>query len=247
MKRRILGKRAVYEALLASGEIHVVYVSAKERVELAKIGALAQRKGVVVETVAEDTLNHLAKGLPHQGVVAIAGSYSYVPLESLLERPSTGPKHLVALDEITDPHNLGAIVRSAVAFGYQGVILPRHRAASVTAVVVRASAGGTEHARIARVSNLSKVLVYLREEHGFEVVGLDAGAEISLQALTPSDRNRVLVVGSEGKGLRRLVRQSCDQLARIDMTGPLESLNASVAAAIAMYSLSTVTISSTNL
>lgn len=242
MKRRIVGKRAVQEALSAGALLHVVYVSAKERDALRRVVGLAQQAGLVVETASTGELDQLAKGLPHQGIVAIAGSYSYLPLDGLVPEGSSDGQRLVALDEITDPQNLGAIVRSAVAFGFDGLILPLHRAASVTAAVVRASAGGTEHAKIARVSNLSKAFAYLREHHDFEVIGLSADAEIPLQALGPSDRNRVLVVGSEGRGLRRLVRENCDMLVRIDMQGPLASLNASVAAAIAMYALSTKTI-----
>lgn len=242
MKRRIVGKRAVQEALTAGGLLHVIYVSTKERDSLTQIVALAQRAGLIVETASPAELDQLAKGMPHQGIVAIAGSYSYLPLESLIPNDGRGGQRLVALDEITDPQNLGAIVRSAVAFGFDGLILPRHRAASVTAAVVRASAGGTEHAKIARVSNLSKAFAYLREHHDYEVIGLAADAEIPLQALAPSDRNRVLVVGSEGKGLRRLVKEHCDMVVRIEMKGPLGSLNASVAAAIAMYTLSAATI-----
>ncbi|MCB9667675.1 MAG: 23S rRNA (guanosine(2251)-2'-O)-methyltransferase RlmB [Myxococcales bacterium] len=242
MKRRVIGKRAVHEALLAQGELHVVYVSEKGGAGLADLVNLARRTRIAVEEVSSVFLSHLAKDLPHQGIVAIAGSYSYMTLETLCESAEAGPKHIVALDEITDPHNLGAIIRSAVAFGFLGIIIPRHRAASVTATVVRASAGCTERARVARVSNISKALTFLREQHGYEAVGLDAQAEIPLQALAASDRNRVLVVGSEGRGLRRLVSEHCDQLVRIDMKGRVNSLNASVAAAIAMYSLSTAPV-----
>jgi 23S rRNA (guanosine2251-2'-O)-methyltransferase len=144
---------------------------------------------------------------------------------------------LVALDEVTDPQNLGAIIRSAVTLGLDGLIIPRHRAAGITAAVVRASAGATEHASIARVTNLQRTLLSLSKS-GLEIVGLDAGADIDVRDLEPSSRGRVLVVGSEGKGLRRMVRQRCDMVVHIRQRGPMDSLNASVAAAIAMYELS---------
>jgi 23S rRNA (guanosine2251-2'-O)-methyltransferase len=140
---------------------------------------------------------------------------------------------LVALDEVTDPHNFGAIVRSAVALGAHGVITLKDRAAPVTATVVRASAGATEHAAIARVTNLSRALERLRDE-GFTAVGLAGEATVSLRDLDLRGA-LVLVVGSEGSGLRRLVRERCDHLARIDLAGPVTSLNASVAAGVALY------------
>jgi 23S rRNA (guanosine2251-2'-O)-methyltransferase len=190
-----------------------------------------------VEARPVPELDKLAKGQRHQGVVPIAGSYSYLSFEELMTQL---PEHslLVALDEITDPHNFGAIVRSAVALGAHGLITLKHRAAPVTPVVVRASAGATEHARIARVANLAQTLDELAER-GFEVLGLAAEGAIDLTALGPSSASRVLVVGSEGRGLRRLVREHCTQLVRIPMSGPIASLNASVAAAIALYALQT--------
>ena len=163
------------------------------------------------------------------------GSYSYLSLEELTERlPS--PALVVALDEVTDPHNFGAIVRSAVAFGASGIITLKHRAAPVTPVVVRASAGATEHARIARVANLVQALDHFRELD-FDIVGLAVEGAEDLASHRRSDRSTVLVVGSEGKGLRRLVREHCTELVRIPMRGPIESLNASVAAAVALYAL----------
>jgi 23S rRNA (guanosine2251-2'-O)-methyltransferase len=168
-------------------------------------------------------------------VVAIAGSYSYLSFDELMgQLPERAL--LVALDEITDPHNFGAIVRSAVALGAHGIITLKHRAAPVTPVVVRASAGATEHARIARVANLAHTLDAL-QERDYEVLGLAAEADTDLHGVRASRSGRVLVVGSEGRGLRRLVREHCTQLVRIPMAGPIASLNASVAAAIALYAL----------
>jgi 23S rRNA (guanosine2251-2'-O)-methyltransferase len=129
-------------------------------------------------------------------------------------------------------------VRSAVAFGAHGILTLKHRAAPVTPVVVRASAGATEHARIARVANLVQALDALRERD-FQVIGLAVEGACDLNQLPASTNSRVLVVGSEGRGLRRLVREHCTDLVRIPMRGPIESLNASVAAAVALYALTT--------
>jgi 23S rRNA (guanosine2251-2'-O)-methyltransferase len=168
-------------------------------------------------------------------VVALADDYQFVEVEEIIAG-ADGPPALVALDEVTDPQNLGAIIRSAVTLGLDGLVIPKHRAAGITAAVVRASAGATEHAAIARVTNLQRTLLALSES-GIEIIGLDASADIDLRELAPSSTGRVLVVGSEGQGLRRMVRQRCDIVVHIPQKGPMDSLNASVAAAIAMYEM----------
>ncbi len=236
MKRLLLGPRSVSEALRANAaELSVVYVSDEARRELVELAALARERGVSVETRAQGELSVLARGERHQGVLAIAGSYPYLSFEELAAKLPARAL-VVALDEITDPHNFGAIVRSAVAFGAHGVITLKQRAAPVTPVVVRAAAGATEHARIARVTNLAQTLATLARD-GFEVIGLAAEGAQDLRTLGPSEAPRALVIGSEGRGLRRLVRERCSQLVRIPMAGPIASLNASVAAAIALYAL----------
>ncbi len=238
MKRLIVGPRAVAEALRAhASEISVLYLAEEGRRELSELAEAADARKVPCEALPGAELDKLAKGQKHQGAVAIAGSYSYLSLEELLAKLPENAL-LVALDEITDPHNFGAIVRSAVAFGAHGVITLKHRAAPVTPVVVRASAGATEHARIARVANLVQCLDQLAER-GFEVLGLAAEGAQDLGTLPRHDGGRVLVVGSEGRGLRRLTREHCTALVKIPMPGPIASLNASVAAAIALYALST--------
>jgi 23S rRNA (guanosine2251-2'-O)-methyltransferase len=170
-----------------------------------------------------------------QGLLALAGEYPYVGPD-LLDTLGDGAL-IVALDEITDPHNFGAIVRSAVAFGADAILTLKDRAAPATPVVVRASAGATEHARIVRITNLARTLASLRED-GRQIVGLAAEGDASISALPPADRGRVLVIGSEGHGLRPLVRKQCDVLARIAMPGRIASLNASVAAGIALHAVS---------
>lgn len=236
MKRVVVGPRAVTEAVRAhAGDVSAVYVQLDARKALAEVAAEAQRRGVKVEERTREELDAIAKGHKHQGVVAITGSYPYAELADLVAR-AKAPPLLVALDEITDPHNFGAIVRSAVAFDADGVITLKHRAAPVTPVVVRASAGATEHARIARVTNLARTLESLSDEHGMQVVGLAGEGDVEIDRLPPAPEGRVLVIGAEGKGLRRLVREKCTLLARIAHPGPVASLNASVAASIALFS-----------
>jgi 23S rRNA (guanosine2251-2'-O)-methyltransferase len=236
MKRLICGPRAVTEALRANArEVSVVYVSGDPRRELREVAQLAGERKVSVEERSASELDALAKGERHQGVVAVGGSYSYLNFDELLQHLPPNAL-LVALDEITDPHNFGAIVRSAVALGAHGVITLKHRAAPVTPAVVRASAGATEHARIARVVNLVQALDELAERD-FDLVGLAVEGAQDLPLYARAGRPTCLVVGSEGKGLRRLVRERCTHLVRIPMLGPIESLNASVAAAIALYAL----------
>jgi 23S rRNA (guanosine2251-2'-O)-methyltransferase len=233
MKRLLLGPHAVHEALRAApGQVAVVYIAGEAGAH-RELTELARQCRVLVEPRTAGELDTLADGVRHQGVLAVAGEYPYCSLDELLERAGPAPL-LIALDQIQDPHNFGAIVRSAVALGAAGVITLKDRAAPVTPVVVRASAGATEQARIARVTNLARTLAELRERE-LEVVGLAMEGSVEIGALPYPAQGRVLVVGSEGDGLRRLVREGCDHLARIPMSGALASLNASVAAAIALY------------
>jgi 23S rRNA (guanosine2251-2'-O)-methyltransferase len=234
MKRLLLGPRAVTEGLRANAaQIAVVYVSSEGGKGAGEIERLCEQTKTRWEPRERQELDALAGGSRHQGVLAIAGEYSYLSLPELLDTASDRPLW-VALDCITDPHNLGAIVRSVVALGADGIITLKDRAAPVTAAVVRVSAGATETARIARVVNLARCLEQL-SGRGQQVVGLSADAEQELADLPYPPEGRVLLVGAEGSGLRRLTRLRCDALARIPLSGAVSSLNASVAAAIAIY------------
>lgn len=235
MKRLLLGPRAVTEALRAAADrVSVVYSEPPASSgAVADVLRLARNRNVRCEERERADLDTLAAGARHQGVLAVAGEYPYVQLPELFENR---PEHtlLLALDQITDPHNFGAIIRSAVALGARGIVTLKDRAAPVTGAVVRASAGASEVARIARVTNLARAL---RELHaaGLQIVGLAPEGTVELAELPFPAEGRVLVVGSEGSGLRRLVREHCDALARIELRGTLQSLNASVAAGIAIY------------
>lgn len=234
MKRIVAGSRAVTEALRAAPAlISVIYFDENERAGLQEIAELARTAGVRGEPLSRGALDTLADGLRHQGVIAITGEYPYFDLATMLAKAPASPL-LVALDQITDPHNFGSIIRSASALGADGIITLKEKACPVTPVVVRTSTGATERTLIARVPNLARALAELSKRH-MQIIGLAGEGEIELGDLPYPPEGRVLVVGSEGNGLRRLVREHCDVLARIPLIGPIESLNASVAAAIALH------------
>lgn len=234
MKRLIAGPRAVSEALHAAPkQLQVIYAVDARRDPIRSLLQAARERRVACEEVSRQALDTLSRGLRHQGVLAIGGDYPYRSLDEILSEASQAPL-LVALDQITDPHNFGAILRSAVAFGADGVLTLKHRAAPISAATVRASAGATEQARIARITNLARTLVEL-QKRGLQTVGLTAEAERTLEDLPYPIAGRVLVIGSEGSGLRRLVAERCEVHARLPLHGPMASLNASVAAGIALY------------
>lgn len=198
----------------------------------ARVRAEAARAGVAVETIDRVSLDRLTSGGHHQGVAVRTRPFAYAELEDVL---AAGPPLLVALDGVTDPQNLGAIVRSAEVLGAGGVILPRDRSAPVTATAIRASAGATAHLPIAQVVNLTRALRDAKER-GYWIVGLATDGSSTFQEL-PSLERALLVIGSEDRGARPLVLETCDFRVRIPQRGRVESLNASVAAAIGLYAL----------
>lgn len=207
----------------------------------------AKSAGVVVQTVPAQRMNVIARGLVHQGVVAITTPVAYLDLDEMLSAvaPTLDDVRaqkpiVIVLDEIEDPHNFGAILRSAVAAGAAGAVVPDRRMAPLSAVAVKASAGTALRLPIARVGRLADALAQMKER-GYWVVGL-AGADDEADGVERTtvwdydwDRAVALVVGNEGRGLRPVVRAACDVLAEIPMRGPAESLNASVAAGVALF------------
>lgn len=234
----IEGRRPVIEALRGPRRVErvVVAAGAAERGTLAELLDLAAKEGVPVETVPRSVLDGQAETGAHQGVAAVVARLETIGLDELLAVPlaSREPPFLLALDGIEDPHNLGALVRSAEAAGCHGVILPRHRTAPLSATAMKSSAGALEHVPIAEVANLTRALERLRAA-GLWCIGLDGTAETSLFDLQLADEPVCVVVGSEGAGLHRLVRETCDVLLRIPMAGHVASLNASVAGAMALF------------
>ncbi|WP_029687928.1 23S rRNA (guanosine(2251)-2'-O)-methyltransferase RlmB [Thermoanaerobacter sp. A7A] len=231
----IFGRNPVIEAIKSGKEIEKIYVSKTAGGNISKIINFAKEAGIVVSTTDNDTLSELAGSRNHQGVVALSAVYKYFEVDDLLEYAEQKKEKpfLLILDEITDPHNLGAIIRSAEAFGVHGIIIPKRRAVGVNATVVKTSAGAVEHMRIAKVSNINNTIRDLKER-GLWIVGTDVNAEKSFEELN-YDFPVAFVIGNEGKGVSKLVLQNCDFVVKIPMKGKINSLNASVAASILIY------------
>ncbi len=238
--RRVAGLHPVRELLRAGHRLHVVRVAGDRRrsAVLDEIVDLAAAQDVPVEYVERDVLDRLAPGLLHQGVVADAPALPAHDLDTILDRLEADAVRplLVALDGVTDPHNVGSIARSAEAVGAHALLLPARRAAHVTPTVEKAAAGALAHLPVIEVTNLGRTLRHLHDR-GVWSLGLDAEASDLLHGHPLAAEACVLVVGGEGDGLGRLVRERCDVLVRLEMHGRVGSLNASVAAAVAAYTL----------
>jgi 23S rRNA (guanosine2251-2'-O)-methyltransferase len=233
----VAGRNAVLESLRAGVPAIALHVgprlNADERIsEAIKLAADA---GIAVVEAGRAELDRLTGGAVHQGLALRIRPYTYAHPDDLLSGAGQPPL-IVALDGITDPRNLGAVVRSVAAFGATGVLIPGRRSAGVTAGAWKASAGALARVRVAQAPNLSRALAAYAEA-GLFLVGLDADADDDIAGMTLADGPLVLVIGSEGRGLSRLVAQQCDLTVRIPISGA-ESLNAGVAAGIALYAVS---------
>lgn len=230
----IAGRHPVLEAIRSGRAIHKLMVSSTAH-GLEQVLSEAKRSRIVVQKVDKRKLDQVASGVRHQGVVALAAEREYADLDDLFavaERSGEPPLFLL-LDEIEDPHNLGSILRTVDGAGAHGVIIPKRRSAGLTAAVAKASAGAVEHVPVARVANLAQTIDVLKER-GVWVAGADASAERDVYA-TDLKLPLAIVIGNEGKGLGRLVRERCDFLLKLPMFGTINSLNASVAAALLLY------------
>jgi 23S rRNA (guanosine2251-2'-O)-methyltransferase len=232
----VLGRNPVLECLRADVPATALYVAlgteADER--LTESVSRAADLGIAILEVPRADLDRMTTNHLHQGIALQVPPYDYAHPDDLLAvaTADSSPALFVALDNISDPRNLGAIVRSVAAFGGHGVLIPQRRSASVTAVAWRTSAGAAARVPVARATNLTRALKGWAQS-GLRVVGLDAGGDTALDDLDGTDP-LVVVVGSEGKGLSRLVRQTCDEVVSIPMVGDIESLNASVAAGVVL-------------
>ena len=239
--RLVTGLQPVREAIRVHGE-HLARVVVEEGggPQIDAVARFAEGRGAKVERASRAELDRAAKGARHQGAIAYAPELTIVDLDELIARLAAAapPAVVLALDEIEDPQNFGAVIRSAVGLGAIAIVWPEHHTAPLSPATFRASAGAVEHATLCRVSSLPQALDRLRDS-GAVVIGLDANAEHDIRQIGSPDGQApaVLVVGAEGKGLRRLVKRACTELARLPMPGPIESLNASVAAGIALYEL----------
>ncbi|BDT84681.1 23S rRNA (guanosine(2251)-2'-O)-methyltransferase RlmB [Nocardia cyriacigeorgica] len=232
----VLGRNPVVECLRAGVPASALYVAVgtENDERLTESVRIAADTGISILEVPRTDLDRLSANGLHQGLALQVPPYRYAHPDDLAERvrDSGQPALIVALDNISDPRNLGAVIRSVAAFGGQGVVIPQRRSASVTAVAWRTSAGAAARLPVARATNLTRTLKDFAAK-GYQIVGLDAGGDTTLDEFDGTAPT-VIVVGSEGKGLSRLVRESCDAILSIPMAGPVESLNASVAAGVVL-------------
>ena len=236
----VAGRNSVVEALRAGVPVTGVYVGegAERDGRLREAFAIAAERGLNIQEVTRSELDRMTGGAVHQGLAARIPPYEYAHPDDLLDAASESgaPPLIVALDSVTDPRNLGAVVRSASGFGAHGVLIPERRSAGMTASAWKTSAGAAARLPVAQTVNLVRQLKAYQEA-GCMVVGLAAEGEVSLPDLELGDGPLVVVVGSEGSGLSRLVSETCDQLVSIPMANQLESLNAGVAASVALYAI----------
>lgn len=234
----VTGRNSVLEALRTHIPATALYVASRlESDDRVKDSiSLANAQEIPVLEAARPELDRLTDGAVHQGLALQVPAYDYAHPEDLMNVELPGLPLIVALDGITDPRNLGAIIRSAGAFGGHGVVVPARRSAGMTAAAWKTSAGAAARIPVAQATNLTRALQDYRKA-GFFVVGLDAEGDVDLPGLALADRPLVVVVGSEGKGVSRLVREQCDQIVSIPMAGVTESLNAGIAAAVTLYEI----------
>jgi 23S rRNA (guanosine2251-2'-O)-methyltransferase len=234
----VAGRNSVAEALRAAVPAVALFVEhgAPSDDKVREAVQLAAEAGIPVREAGHAELARLTGGAVHQGVALSVRPYKYLVPDELIERAQAQgqPPLIVALDGVTDPRNLGAVARSTAAFGGHGVLIPTRRTASVTAGAWKASAGALARVPVARASNLARALAAYQEA-GIFVAGLDASGDTPVAELPVADSPLALVIGSEGRGLSRLITDRCDVIVRIPIEGRTESLNAGVAAGIALY------------
>ncbi len=232
----ITGRNSVTEALKAGRSFTKIYIAAGAVAPaVQRIWDMAREQGILVEQVPPKVMNHLAPGIRHQGVVGLAAPISFADLSDVLLRAEQAQRVpvLVLLDGIEDVHNLGAIIRTAECAGVDAVLVPKRHSAPINETVGKTSAGAVEYMPIVPIGNIAQTLKALKKR-GFWVMGADMDGETDYFHASFTEPV-VLVIGSEGKGMSRLVKESCDVLVQIPMFGQINSLNASVAAALLMY------------
>lgn len=233
---QVEGRNSVIELLESDRDINKIFVQTGEKHgSINKIIAMARDKKILISEVSKEKINQMAQTENHQGVIAIVPPFDYCEVEDILLEANTRQEEpfIVILDGIEDPHNLGSIIRTAETAGVHGIIIPKRRAASVNSTVNKVSAGAVEHMKVARVNNLVETIKYLKEQ-GLWICGTDMDTKTYYY-----DQDLkgplAIVIGSEGFGMNRLVKENCDFLVKIPMKGKITSLNASVSAGIVMY------------
>lgn len=231
----VAGRNAVMEALKGSRSVNKLMIAnGSTEGSIKEIIAVAKDKGVNIQYWDRSKLDSIARGIRHQGVLAQVAPVQYAELEDILQvaKDRNEPPFIVLLDELEDPHNLGAILRTADAAGVHGVLIPKHRSCPLSATVAKTSAGAVEHVPVARVGNLVQTIKKLKQE-GLWVAAADMDGKDYYD--TDLTGPLLLIIGSEGQGVGRLVKEQCDFVVRIPMVGKINSLNASVAGSILMY------------
>lgn len=236
MSDYIVGRNSVLEALNNDTQIDKLFIQKGElKGSIKKIIGKAKDKKIVITEVNRNRLDELSEGLPHQGVAALVGNFNYSSIEDILNTAKSREEDpfVIILDELEDPHNLGAIIRTAEVAGAHGIIIPKRRSASITAVVHKASAGATNYMKVAMVTNINQTIEKLKKENIF-VYGA-CGEATEFYNKTNLTGPIALVIGNEGKGISQSVKKNCDALIKIPMFGKINSLNASNAAAVLIY------------
>ena len=230
----IVGRNPVMEALKSGKALDTIYVNENAGGSIGAITRIARERGIVIKNVSDQKLTQMCGGASHQGIIASGACAEYVSVEDILaisKKKGTAP-FIIICDEIEDPHNLGAIIRTAEAAGADGIIIPKRRSASLNATVFKTSAGAASWLPVARVANLGAAIDELKK-NGIWIYGTDASGENYSDTTFTGPIG--LVIGSEGFGMGRLIRDKCDFLVKLPMYGKITSLNASVAAGIFMY------------
>ena len=239
MQNQIEGKNPVLEALKAGRPINKILIAKdiERHSAIAEILHLSKEKRIPIEWLPADVIKSKSLLKAHQGIIAYASAKEYVDLNHLFEitKSKNEPAFYVILDGIEDPHNLGAIIRTAESAGVHGIIIPERRAVGLTEIVAKVSAGAIEYMPVARVINLNNTIKTLKENNVW-VIGIDNSGKRSFTDIDFKQAT-ALVIGSEGQGVSRLVKENCDEIISIPMKGKISSLNASVAAAVVMYEI----------
>ncbi len=232
----VYGKNSVIETLKSDTNIEKLYVSKIENERLFAIKNLAKEKNIFISYVDKKVLDRISENKPHQGVIAVTSDFTYSSLQDILDLAKVRNEfvNIIIIDEITDEHNLGAIIRSAECFGCHGIVISKHRCATVTNTVIKVSAGASQHMLIAKVTNINDAIRTLKDNNVF-VFATD------FDGRQPKDfdfkTNMAIVIGSEGKGIRPLTKELCDETISIPQFGKINSLNASVATGVILYEI----------
>lgn len=235
---KIIGRQPVMEAIRSGREIDKIMIKKGEfEGSIVSIIKKAKQNGIIIQEVDKQKLSQLADGENHQGIIAFAAVHEYASVEDILNhaRKREEPPFIILCDKITDPHNLGSILRTANCVGAHGVIIPKRGSVGLNTVVAKTSAGAVEYTPVAKVTNIAQTIDKLKDE-GLWIAGADMDGDMMYRSNLTGAIG--LVIGSEGEGISRLVREKCDFLIRIPMFGEIGSLNASVAASVLMYEIS---------